>query len=81
MTTGNLVKIKQRFDWEGRKDHTEVTVVLEHGDSGSAILDGHGNLISMAYAYSTDPTRYWCIPLDAILECYEEITGRKVYVY
>lgn len=81
VTTGNLVKVKQRFEWEGRKDHTEVTVVLEHGDSGSAILDGRGNLISMAYAYSTDPTRYWCIPLDAILECYEEITGRKVYVY
>lgn len=54
---------------------------LEHGDSGSAIFDGRGNLISMAYAYSTDPIRYWCIPLDGILECYEEITGRKVYVY
>ena len=81
VTIGSLVKVKQRFEWEGRKDHTEVTVVLEHGDSGSAILDGHGNLISMAYAYSTEPTRYWCIPLDAILECYEEITGRKVYVY
>ena len=81
VTTGSLVKVKQRFDWDGRKDHTEVTVALEHGDSGSAILDGQGTLISMAYAYSTDPTRYWCIPLDAILECYEEITGRQVYVY
>lgn len=81
VTTGQLIKVKQLFEWYDGKDHTEVTVELEHGDSGSAILDGHGNLISMAYAYSTDPTRYWCVPLDAILECYEEITGRRVYVY
>lgn len=81
VTTGSLIKVKQYFEWYDRKDHTEVTVVLEHGDSGSAIMDGHGNLISMAYAYSTDPIRYWCIPLDGILDCYEEITGRKVFVY
>ena len=81
VTTGNLIKVKQLFEWYDGKDHTEVTVELEHGDSGSAILDGHGNLISMAYAYSTDPVRYWCVPLDGILECYEEITGRQVYVY
>lgn len=81
VTTGNLIKVKQLFEWYDRKEHTEVTVELEHGDSGSAIFDGRGNLISMAYAYSTDPIRYWCIPLDGILECYEEITGRKVYVY
>lgn len=81
VTTGSLIKVKQLFEWYDGKDHTEVTVELEHGDSGSAILDGYGNLISMAYAYSTDPVRYWCVPLDAILECYEEITGRQVYVY
>ncbi len=81
VTTGSLIKVKQLFEWYDRKDHTEVTVELEHGDSGSAILDGRGNLISMAYAYSTEPTRYWCIPLDGILECYEEITGHRVYVY
>ena len=81
VTTGNLIKVKQIFEWYDRRDHTEVTVELEHGDSGSAILDGRGNLISMAYAYSTEPMRYWCVPLDGILECYEEITGRRVYVY
>ena len=81
VTTGSLIKVKQYFSWYDKKDHTEVTVELEHGDSGSAILDGRGNLISMAYAYSTDPIRYWCVPLDGILECYEEITGRQVYVY
>lgn len=80
-STGNLIKIKQDFDWFDQRPHTEVTLELVHGDSGSAVLDGYGNLICMAFAYSTDPTRYWCIPLDGILSCYEEITGRVPYVY
>ena len=80
-SVGTLLKVKQYFGWYDNKDHTEVTLKLEHGDSGSAILDGHGNLIGMAYAYSVSPRRYWCVPLDGILECYEEITGRKVFVY
>lgn len=81
VSTGTLVKVKQHFMWYDQKDHTEVTLVLEHGDSGSAILDGYGNLIGMAYAYSSSPRRNWCVPLDGILTCYEEITGRSVYVY
>ena len=80
-TEGNLIKIRQDFEWYNQLDHTEVTVELVHGDSGSAVLDGYGNLICMAYAYSTTPTRYWCVPLDGILTCYEEITGRMPYVY
>lgn len=81
VSKGNLIKIKQEFEWYARRDHTEVTVELVHGDSGSALMDGYGNLICMAYAYSTDPVRYWCIPLDGILDCYEEITQRRPYVY
>lgn len=81
VSTGTLLKVKQYFAWYDEKDHTEVTLRLEHGDSGSAILDGYGNLIGMAYAYSSSPRRYWCVPLDAILASYEEITGRSVYVY
>lgn len=80
-SVGTLLKIRQYFAWYDNKDHTEVTLKLEHGDSGSAILDGYGNLIGMAYAYSVSPRRYWCVPLDGILDCYEEITGRKVFVY
>lgn len=80
-SVGTLLKIKQYFAWYDNRDHTEVTAKLERGDSGSAILDGYGNLIGMAYAYSTSPRRYWCVPLDGILECYEEITGRTVFVY
>ena len=81
ISTGTLLKVKQFFIWYDQKDHTEVTLKLEHGDSGSAVLDGYGNLIGMAYAYSSSPRRYWCIPLDGILADYEEITGRSVYVY
>lgn len=80
-STGNLIKIKQEFEWFDQRAHTEVSLELVHGDSGSAVLDGYGNLICMAFAYSTEPTRYWCIPLDGILSCYQEITGRMPYVY
>lgn len=80
-STGNLIRVKQEFAWNDHMDHTEVNLELVRGDSGSAILDGYGNLIGMAYAYSTDPIRYWCVPLDGILDCYEEITGRTPYVY
>ena len=78
---GILLKVKQYFAWGDKRVHTEMTAKLEHGDSGSAVLDGYGNLIGMAYAYSTSPRRYWCVPLDGILDCYEEITGRTVFVY
>ena len=81
VTAGKLVKTKQKFAWYDRLYHTEVTVELVHGDSGSALLDGYGNLICMAYGFSSDPVRYWCVPLDGILNCYYEITGRMPYVY
>lgn len=81
ITTGSLVKARQEFEWYEKLYHTEVTVELVHGDSGSALMDGYGNLICMAYGFSNDPTRFWCVPLDGIVECYEEITGRTPYVY
>lgn len=81
VSTGIMLKVKQYFGWYDRENQTEVTLVLEHGDSGSAVMDGYGNLIGMAFAYTCAPRRYWCVPLDGILEAYEEITGREVYVY
>ena len=81
VSTGILLKVEQYFAWYDNKEHTEVTMTLEHGDSGSAVFDGYGNLIAMAYAYSCSPRRYWCVPLDCVLRDYEEITGRKVFVY
>lgn len=81
VTEGKLIETRQEFEWNDKLEHTEVTVELVHGDSGSAVVDGYGNLIGMAYAYSTEPVRYWCVPLDGILSCYREITGRVPYVY
>lgn len=81
VTTGKLVKARQEFAWYDRLYHTEVTVGLVHGDSGSALVDGYGNLICMAYGFSENPVRFWCVPLDGILDCYHEITGRMPYVY
>lgn len=81
VSEGKLVKARQEFEWYDKLYHTEVTVELVHGDSGSALLDGYGNLICMAYGFSNDPIRYWCVPLDGILDCYHEITGRMPYVY
>lgn len=81
VSKGMLVKARQKFDWYDRLYHTEVTVQLVHGDSGSALVDGYGNLICMAYGFSSDPVRYWCVPLDGILDCYKKITGRMPYVY
>lgn len=81
VSSGTLVKARQDFEWYERRHHTEVDVPLVHGDSGSALVDGYGNLICMAYGFSNGPVRYWCVPLDGILECYQEITGRMPYVY
>ena len=46
----------------------------------------NSNAAAMAMAlpqhlFFMDPVRFWCVPLDGILECYEEITGREPYVY
>ncbi len=81
VTEGKLVKVKQTLPWYEEMPFTEVTIALEHGDSGSAVLDGYGNFICMAFAYTENPRQYWCIPLDAVLDCYREITGREAYVY
>lgn len=56
---------------------TEVSVKLYSGCSGSAILDGHGNLIAMAAGHSD--ARYYAIPLGNILDYFEQVFGREVY--
>ena len=56
---------------------TEVDLKLYSGCSGSAILDGHGNLIAMAAGHSDD--RYYAIPLGNILDYFKKVFGREVY--
>ena len=57
---------------------TEVYLDFFTGCSGSAILDGHGNMIAMAAAVTEedDEIRQWGVPLSDILNYYEEVMGR-----
>lgn len=57
---------------------TEVYLDFFPGCSGSAILDGHGNLIAMAAAVTEedDEIRNWAVLLSDILNYYEEVMGR-----
>ncbi len=81
-STGALVKVRQDFIFYNQNDHTEFTVPLVNGDSGSAIFDSSGDLIAMAFAYSLSPgVRYWGVPLDGLLDCYQQITGHRPYTY
>ncbi len=56
---------------------TEMDLKLFHGCSGSAVLDGYGNLIAMAAAHTEE--RYFGIYLTNILDAFEEVFGREVY--
>lgn len=81
--TGELVKKETIFLWGNGEMETEIKLAQTSGDSGSAIFDQYGKLISMVYGTSSDVSgeRNWGIPLDAIVSCYEEITGRVLDVY
>lgn len=60
---------------------TEVSLELVHGMSGSALVDGYGNLVGMAVCVTTvdGAKQYWCVKLDLIAQSYERITGRCMY--
>lgn len=58
---------------------TEFTIPLYSGCSGSAILDGYGNLISMAAAHGQG--HYFGIYLGNILDFFQEVFGREVNYY
>lgn len=82
LSTGELAGVHKAFDFLTHKPQTEVTARLIEGDSGSAIIDDKGNLIAVAFCYTTGAqTRYWGVPLDGTLECYKEITGRELFTY
>lgn len=57
---------------------TEVYLDFYTGCSGSAILDGHGNMIAMAAAVTEedDEIRNWAVLLSDIINYYEEVMGR-----
>lgn len=76
--SGKLLKLKEEFQWGNQQKQTEMRIDQTAGDSGSAIFDGYGNLVSMVYGTSHEEAnpRNWGIPLDALVSCYEEITKR-----
>lgn len=76
---GNVLRITIDFPW-GTEPETELSLAQTDGDSGSAIFDQYGHLIAMVHGNSTDigGTRNWAIPLNGILNAYEEITDKAL---
>lgn len=81
--SGSIVKKETEFLWGKGEKETEMKLAQSAGDSGSAVFDRSGNLISMVFGTSNDISgdRDWGVPLPAIIDCYEQITGRELYVY
>lgn len=88
---GVLVALKEEFVYQeygeerlhGNLEYvTQVTAPSFHGASGSAIFDGHGNLIAMVsfYYYSADADRrfYYGMTVEDILRGYKQIFGEDL---
>lgn len=82
ISTGKLLRKETEFLWGNGEKETELKIEQSDGDSGSAVFDRQGNLVSMIFGISHDAggDRNWGIPLNAIVECYREITGRELCV-
>ena len=75
--TGSLLRKETEFLWGQGEKETEVRMAITDGDSGSAVFDENGKLVSMIFGCSQDAggERDWGVPLRAIVSCYEKITG------
>ena len=75
--TGSLLRKETEFLWGRGEKETEVRLAVTDGDSGSAVFDENGKLVSMIFGCSQDAggERDWGVPLRAIVSCYEKITG------
>ena len=62
---------------------SEVTCENFPGSSGSAVFDGHGNLVAMVRAQSIigGKTQYWCVTFRQIADWYMKVMGKPVYYY
>lgn len=82
VVTGNVVRTLADFSMGNKYPHTLLDFQLTAGDSGSPIFDAYGNLVSMVYGVSHEADqsiRNWGVPLDAVVVCYEQITGRSLF--
>lgn len=79
--TGKVTEKKSIMSepWKNYGLLTHITAQLRPGTSGSAILDGHGNLVAMAVAHGQvdGVTKYFAVPLDNIISTYEKYIGHK----
>lgn len=75
--TGSLLRKETEFLWGQGEKETEVRLAVTDGDSGSAVFDENGKLVSMIFGCSQDAggERDWGVPLRAIVSCYEKIIG------
>lgn len=77
---GVLLNILEDYPW-GDLSHSEFQLTFEDGDSGSAIFDESGMLISMVYGSSFEGTgegiRQWGVPLSGIMTSCMEIMNLR----
>lgn len=79
--TGLLLNTLAEFSWGNGLRHSEFQLKFVDGDSGSAIFDEAGQLISMvcgtSYEDKSGRPRRWGIPLSGIATCYIEIVQQE----
>ena len=54
MLTGSLLRKETEFLWGRGEKETEVRMAITDGDSGSAVFDENGKLVSMIFGCSQD---------------------------
>lgn len=84
---GNLIAKVDDTEYDAWNHFTRMNLNIYSGCSGSAILDGHGNLIAMAMGYvnyydqGQRKVSNWGVCLEDILNFYEETMGKQIYYY
>lgn len=80
---GYIVEKEALRDWNEYKDVNEMIVSFEAiaGSSGSALFDGHGQLVGMMRGYTTYPgyTETVAVPLSEILSYFEIVFKYKIH--
>jgi len=84
---GNMLNKIDDTEYDSWNRMTRMSLQSFGGCSGSAILDGYGNLITMArghvnyYYQGAWKVSNWGVCLDDILNFYEETMGKQLYYY
>lgn len=86
---GSLIAKIDDTEYDSWNHFSRLNLSLYGGCSGSAILDGHGNLIAMAMGHVTyydhaagkRKVSNWGVCLEDILDFYEETMGKQLNYY